>query len=205
VSSEHQLGALSPGQLADLCSGQVVIDQHLVGTRSHGLLELVGGLVDDDDLRRRQRAEELHGHLAQPARTDDHRGGTRLEPPERMLDRVIGSQPRVGQRCRLDGVEVTNRDQQARGGHEHVLGQPAIEPESTAGARDLGGTLAVVLPPEPTRLAAAAAPRPVDDHRIARRQPAHAGADLLHPASVLMAEGKGQPPLNLTLGPLQDV
>ena len=57
-----------------------------------------------------------------------------VEVRQRPLYRVIGRQRGIAQRSGLRRTQVTERNQQSRGGHEHVFGHPTVETQSAAEA-----------------------------------------------------------------------
>ena len=151
-----------------------------------------------------ERSQYLDGHLAEPAGPDHHRGRARPQQVERPLDGVVAGERGVAERSGLAGIEVAQRNQEARRRDEQVVGHAAVWPPARL-LLSLPGVLAVVLPPDAAVHAQPAAPRAVDDHRVALREPGRAWPQLLDPARVLMAEreaGRGRPRLR---GRLQDM
>jgi len=80
--------------------------------------------------------------------------------------------------------------------HEQELGHASVQAQPAATTRDRGqvGTVAVGLEPCAASAAASAAPRPHDRDGLAHLRPAHAVAELVHPAGVLMPEREGRGP-----------
>ncbi len=138
-----------------------------------------------------ERLEHLDGHLPQAAGADDDRGRSRPQQVHRALHGVIAGQPGVGERRRLTGIQVAQRNQVARRRDEEILGHAAVgaaEPTRAGLAR----CLAVVLHPLAAVHAQPATPRAVDDDGIAGRETCCAGPHRLDPAGVLVAEGERQ-------------
>ena len=92
------------------------------------------------------------------------------------------------------GIEVTERDEVARVGHDHQRRHAAVEPEPTAGRADLALAHAVVLEALHAAVAATAAPRPVDRHRCADLEAGDAGPERLDPARVLVTQRERRAP-----------
>ena len=103
---------------------------------------------------------------------------------------MVGREPRVGQRRRGDRVEPVERNGQAGGGHDHVLGEAAVAAEP--GSAPLPLPLAEMLGPDAARGAAAAAPRPVDEDGRARLEAVGSRAERGHGARDLVTEREGQ-------------
>ena len=133
--------------------------------------------------------------MAQATGADHDRGRAGHEQRQRALDRVVRREAGVGERRGLDRVEVAERHEVAGVGHQHVLrpcrrrcrgrrprrrARPGARSSSRSPARS-GGT--------------PAAPRAVDGDRARRpRTPAHAGAERIDPAGVLVAERERRTP-----------
>jgi hypothetical protein len=116
---------------------------------------------------------------------------------------VIRSQPGIRQRCRPHRVQairqwhqVTGRWHQDEFSHASVGAQPA----ATTGCGCRQRLLAVVLHAEQAPRARAAAPGAIDRDWLANVQPTRAGAELVHPARVLMAQRERRSPGQLPGG-----
>ena len=101
-----------------------------------------------------------------------------------------GREPRVGQRRRGDRVEPVERNGEAGGGHDHVLGESAVAPEPRSAPLPL--LLAEMFGPDAARGAAAAAPRSVDEDGRARLEAVGSRAERGHGARDLVTEREGQ-------------
>ena len=118
---------------------------------------------------------------------------------------MVGREPGIGQRRRLDRVKAAERDQQPGCRDEHERGESAVAPEPAAERPDLGCVLAEVLLRQPTGTAAAAAPRPVHGDRVTDLEALYAGAERLHPAGVLVPERERQRKVKRTRRPFHQV
>ena len=202
---DHQLGAAAAGQLPDRLRRVLAGGDRLIGTDLAREGQLVGGGVDGDHLRRAECLEDLHGHVAEPADSDDHRRRARNEQPEGALHGVVGSESGVGEGRGVAGVEVAERKQQAAMWDQQVLGHAAVEAEPAAEGADLRLPLAVVLRRGAAGPAAPAAPGPVDRNRLALLEALDSGAERLDPSGVLVPEGEGKVEIHLPLRPLHQV
>ena len=122
---------------------------------------------------------------------DDHRGRARPQQMHRPLHGVIAGQPGVGERRRLTGVQVAQRNQIARRRDEQIFGHAAVGAAEPARA-GLPRRLAVVLHALAAVHAQAATPGAVDDDGITGRETRCAGPHRLDPAGVLVPEGERQ-------------
>ena len=116
-----------------------------------------------------------------------HAGGARVEQRDGLADRVVGGDAGVGERgdvLRL-GLRVELDAGPRRG--EQVLGHPAVARQAGERAVD-----AVHVVAGPAGAAQPAGRRRVQDHRVADGHVGDRGADLVHPAGVLVAERVGQ-------------
>src|ERR1700722_9337217 len=184
---EHDLRALAAGELLDRVDVGAVGDDGVGGTKLLGQLERVGVAVDDDDVRRRQRGEALDADVSEAAGADDDGGGAGVEQRQRLADGVVGGDPGVGEGGDIPrlggGVELDARP----GGREQVLGHSAVGRQAGEGR-----VLAVHVVARPARVAQAAGRGGGEDDGVADRDVGDGGADLAHPAGVLMAEDVGQ-------------
>ena len=152
--------------------------------------------VDDDDLAGRVGLEALDADVAQPAGPDHDRLRARAEHGDGLLDRVDGGEARV--RERGDGGRLQRRVElhdRASAGMQEV-GEPAVAIDARERAVDAVHVVAAAA-----GTAQPARDERVHDHRVTDLDVGHAGADLVHPARVLVAERVGQLDLGL-LGPL---
>src|SRR3954466_476444 len=110
---DDRLGAQAVGQLAHRVALGPVDLPRVVGAGLLGQLQRLLGRVDDDDLRRRVGPQALDADVAEPAGADHDALRARAEHGDRLLDRVDGGQPGVGQRRDLGrvqrGVELDDR------------------------------------------------------------------------------------------------
>ena len=191
---EHQTGAARPGDLLDSFGGfaGVAIVDDVVGAERLRLLQLLVVDIRRDNVHRRQHAQKLNGHVAESADADDDDGAVGVEMRQRSLDGVIRSQRGVAQRRRFGRTQVAERYQQPRGRNQHVLRHSAVETESAAEAIHLGPVLAIVLHRQLAGVAATAAPRAVDGHRIAFFETRDTFSERGHPAGVFMTESEGR-------------
>ena len=142
--------------------------------------------VDGDDARRAERLQELDGDVAEAADADHDRARPRPQQVQRAADRVVRSQAGVGQRRRGHRVEPVERHGEARGGHDHVLREPAVAAEPGAARRP--PAVAQVLGPDAAGAAAPASPRPVDEDRLAELEAVGSRAERGDGAGDLVAE-----------------
>src|SRR6188768_862479 len=112
---------------------------------------------------------------------------------QRPLDRVIGRERGIAQRSGFRWTQVSKRNKESRGGHQHVFGHSAIETQSAAETAHLGPVLAVVLHRELARMAAAAAPWTIDSNGITFLETHDAFPEREDPACILMAQREGRP------------
>jgi hypothetical protein len=153
-------------------------------TRAVGRGTLHGAFlhVRGDDPRAGQRRQDLHRGLTQPTEPDDQR---RPAAPgqvgQRELDRVVRREPGIGQGSRIDRVGVAQRDEVPRG-HGNVLRHAPVAADAAGEVGHGRHVLAVRVLPARARRAAAAPDRAVDQERVALREAADAGPELLHPA-----------------------
>ena len=134
--------------------------------------------------------------MAQPAGADDDGACAGVEDRRRLLDRVVGGEPGVRQRC--DVLRVQRRvelDDRPRGGLQQ-LGEPAVRRDARERV-----VRAVHVVARAARAAQAAGDERVHDDRVADGDVRHRGADLVDPAGVLVPEDVGQLHAAL-LGPL---
>ena len=134
-----------------------------------------------------QRFEDLDREVAEAADADDHDGRVRRQLRQHSLHGAVGRQPGVGQRRRDHRVQVADRHQPPRIVHQQVLGHPAVDAEPDA-RRPLEAVDAEVLRAGRAGLASPAAVQPVDGDRLAFLDTAHARADRVNPAGVLVAD-----------------
>lgn len=76
---------------------------------------------EGDHLGRRERPQQLDGHVPQVTVADDHSRRTGDQLQQRLLDRLVRSQTRVGQRDRGDRVQIVQRYEAPR-----VVGQRVL-------------------------------------------------------------------------------
>ncbi len=121
--------------------------------------------------------------MADTAHADDHGGRAGHQQRGEPLDGVVRGEARIG--VRRDGGRLdAGRERHERTlGHQHVVGEAAVD----------GETRELVMDAEHVDAASAghahaAAVRWEDEHRIALGDGRDAGADLLHPARVLVSE-----------------
>src|SRR4051812_31292620 len=194
---DDRLRAVAVGELLHRLDVRGALDlDRVVGAELAGELEGRLGRVDDDDLRRRVGLEALDADMAEAAGADDDRLGPGAEHRDRLLDGVDRGEPGVGQRGDLGrlerGVELDDR----AGARQQVLGEAAVAAD--AGER---AVLAVHVVALAAGTAQPARDERVDDDGVADLDVRDAGADLVHPAGVLVARRVGQLHLGL-LGPL---
>ena len=126
--------------------------------------------------------------MPEPADPDHDGEGPRPEHGPRPLDGGVRREPGVGERRRLDRVEVTQRDEVARVRHDHQRRHAAVGSDARRRRAGSEGALAVALEPTHAPRAAATAPRPVDRDRLADLDGADAFAHGGDPARVLVPE-----------------
>ena len=131
--------------------------------------------------------------MAEAADPDHDGGGLGGQQGQRVLDGVVGREPRVGERRGLDWVKVVEWHEVAGVGHEHELRHTAVAAEPATAVSDLRHVLAHILRRERARLAATAAPDEVHGDRFALAEARHARARCRHPAGVLVAERERRP------------
>ncbi len=181
------MGALAAGQVLHRVDLGAVGHHGVPGPELFGQLERVRVAVDHDDVGRAQRGQALHADVAEAAGADDHAGGAGIEQREGLAHRVVSGDAGVGQRGHVlrTGLRV-ELDAGPRGGQQ-VLGHPAVPAQ--AGER---AVLAVHVVAGPAGVAQAAGDQWVQDHGVADGYVRDPGADLVHPARVLVAEDVGQ-------------
>ena len=153
--------------------------------------------VDDDDLGGGHRLRHWIPMCPRPpapmttARVPGYRSG------DRLLDRVVGGKPGVGERGDVLRAASAGRALRpsARSGRAGI-GEPAVA-DRCRGRR----VLAVHVVAGAARAAQPAGDQGVQDDRVADRDVGDRGADLLDPAGVLVTERVGQLDAGL-LGPL---
>ena len=119
---------------------------------------------------------------------DHHTGRPRIQQRDRLAHRVVGGDPRVGQRrdIRRLGRRIELHAGPRRGQQE--VGHPAVV---VAQAREKGLT-AVHVVAGPAGPAQPAGGLGMQDHRVADGDVGDRRADLMHPAGVLVADRVGQ-------------
>src|SRR4051812_45416069 len=194
---DDRLRAVAVGELLHRLDVRGALDlDRVVGAELAGELEGRLGRVDDDDLRRRVGLEALDADVAEPARADDDRLRARAKHGDRLLDGVDRGQPGVGERGDRGRLERrVELDDRARAGEQEV-GEAAVPVDAGERAVD-----AVHVVAAPARRAQPARDERMHDHRVADLDVRDAGADLVHPARVLVPGRVGQDDLGL-LGPL---
>jgi hypothetical protein len=163
-----------------------------VSAQLAGQPQLRGGEIDGDDRRRAERAQELDPEVPEPADPDQHCRRARHEQRQRALDRVIGRERGVRQRRSVARVEAVERHQEARAGHEHELGHPAVPPKAAAEHARAPEALAQRLAPAAALAALAAAPVTADRDGVTRLPAIDAGSNPFDPAGVLVPERERQ-------------
>jgi cation-transporting ATPase E len=191
---EHNVGAAPVCCVAYRGRGLRVAQDGFIGADLTRQRELLGVGVDRDDARAGARSDELHRQVAEPADADDDRGRTCVQLWCGPLDRVIGRQGRVAERCRDDRIEVAERDQRARRRHEDVFGHAAIDAEAGAAAAEFAGVFAEVLGRQAAGAARAAAPGTVDRDRRAFREAGDTSAEFGDPTGGFVPERERQIP-----------
>ena len=112
----------------------VAVVHNLVGAKRLGLLQFPVIHVGGHDADGCEHAQELNGHVSEPPNTEDNNGALSIEVRQRPLYRVVRCQRGITQRSCLRWTQVTKRNQQSRGGHQHVFGHPTIQTQSAAKA-----------------------------------------------------------------------
>ena len=135
--------------------------------------------------------EHLDGHLPETACPDDDGGRARPEQMHRAFHGVIAGQARVGQRRRLTGVQVAQRNQITGRRNEQILRHAAVGAAEPARA-GLPRCLAVVLHAPAAVHAQPATPRAVDDDGITWRETGCSRTHRLDPACILVSKGEWQ-------------
>ncbi len=155
----------------------------MAGTQLLGELERVRVAVDHDDRGGGERGETLDADVAEPAGADQHTGGAGVEQGDRLAHGVVGRDAGVGERRDIlrPGCRVEPHTGPCRG--EQVLRHSAIATE--AGER---AAAAMHVLPCPAGPAQPAGGRGMQNHRVADPHVADRGADLVHPAGVLVAD-----------------
>ena len=69
-----------------------------------------------------------------PPTPRDNNGAVSVEVRQRPLYRVVRRQRGITQRSCFRWTQVTERNQQSRGGHQHVFGHPTVQTQSAAEA-----------------------------------------------------------------------
>ena len=179
---EDELGAAAPGQVAHGLDRLVRVD-HVVDAEllCQAPASLVG--LDRDDRARSQLAEKLHRDV--PDASDADHDGARAGRGEvsQPVDGVIGREARVRVGRNGCGLDAGREADERSLGHEHEVREAAVDRE----AGELV-PVAVHVVAAPARDAEPAAVRRVDEYGVAFRDGRDAGADLLDPACVLVAE-----------------
>ena len=135
---DDELRAVAVRRGFDASCDVIVRVPRFVGADGAREVELRVRRVDGDHARRGERAQDLHRHVSETADTDDDRGRARNERSARTRDGVVRSQRGVAERRGLDRIEISEWDEQAVRGHEHVLRHAAVAPEPAARAVELG-------------------------------------------------------------------
>ena len=164
---DDELRAVAVRRGFDASCDVIVRVPRFVGADGAREVELRVRRVDGDHARRGECAQDLHCHVSETADTDDDRGRARNERSARARDGVVRRQRGVAERRGLDRIEISEWDEQAVRGDEHVLRHAAVAPEPAARAVELARVLAVVLGRLATRPARTTTPRSVDRHRVA--------------------------------------
>ncbi len=121
----------------------------------------------------------------------DHRA-RRAGPQERAraIDRVVGRDAGIGQRCRIDRIEIAERNEILACRYQQILGHAAIGTETAAAQGAL--VHAVVLFTREAHATPSAAPRAVDRDALADLDAARAAPSASTRSGVLVAEREGR-------------
>src|SRR3954466_989226 len=180
---DDRLGALAVGELLHLLDVRGALDlDRVVGAELARELEGLLVRVDDDDLGRRVGLQALDADVAQAARADHDALGAGAEDRNRLLHGVDRREAGVGERGDLGRLQRRVGLHDRARAREQVLGEAAVRVD--AGKR---AVLAVHVVAQPAGATEAAGDERVDDDGVADLDVRHAGADLVHPAGVLMA------------------
>jgi len=204
TACSHAQGGVTGDEVEDHVSaypfGEV---PHLVGDRVRGgqgrvrpaaerQFPLVGGHVYRDDLRAAEGTQDLDREVSEPADTDEEGGAVGRQPGQRGPDRVVGGEPRVGERGSADRVETAQGDQVAGMGDKKVVGKCAVRAQPGRQDACRPGVWTVVFCPAPAGAASAAAVRTVHRDRVAFGQAGDARADVDDHADRFMSQGDRQ-------------
>ena len=169
----------------------------VVGAELLGQLERVGVAVDDDDLGRGQRGQALDADVAEAAGADHDARGARVAAAGYALRTAwYAVMPASASAATSFGWVDGSSFTQARA---EVSRYSAIPPSLSSPGNVLFDAVHVVA--GPAGPAQPAGRRRVQDHRVADGHVGHRGADLVHPAGVLVADRVGQRRAH-RLGPL---
>ena len=182
---EDEIGAAAAGQLAHRIDRAVRRAPRRRRAPRQAPSALVG--VDRDDRARPELAEQLHRDVADAADADHDGGRAGYGEVREPANRVVGREAGVSVRRDRGGLDAGRQREERPLGDEHVVREAAVHRE----AGELV-THAVHVVAAPARDAEPAAVRRVDEHGVALRDGRDAGADLLDPARVLVAEDARQ-------------
>src|SRR5690348_11053555 len=184
---EHHVRAAAAGELAHRLDLRAVGHHGVVRADLGGQLERVGITVHHDDRGGGERGQALDADVAQAPRPYHDRRRARVQQGDGLAYRMVSSDARVGERGDVGrlGLRVELHAGARRG--EQVLGHPAVVRQAGEG---IVGAVHVVA--GPAGAAQPAGRRGVQDHRVADGHVGDRGADLVHPAGVLVAKRVGQ-------------
>jgi hypothetical protein len=121
--------------------------------------------------------------MPEPAGADHDAGRPGIQQRDRLLHRVIGGNPGIGERRDILRLRRRIELDAGAGGSQQVLGHPAI-----GGQPGERGVLAVHVIPGPAGAAQAAGRRRMQDDGVADGHVGDRGPDLVYPPGVLMPE-----------------
>ena len=201
----HERRPGSTDHVAQLAPVQLLGLEHGVGADLDGQVERLRPAIDGQDAGGREPPQELDGDVSEPADADHDRRAPRAQDAEHRPDRVVRRQRRVRQRRCGRRVQPVHRRGQPRRGHRQPLREPAVEPQPSPAAAQPVGVLAQGLGADAARTAAPAAPRPVDDDRLAALNARRPRTELHHGAHRLMSERERQLVGKRPGGPVHEV
>src|SRR5215469_7924198 len=184
---KHHVGAGAAGQVLDRVDLTAVGDHGVVRAQLLGELERVGVAVHHDDLGGGERGQALDADVAEPARADHDAAGARVEQRDGLADRMVGGDAGVGERGHVLRLGRRVELDAGPGRGEQVLGHAAVARQ--AGELAVG---AVHVVAGPAGAAEATGGGGMQDDGIADGHVGDRGADLVHPARVLVAQDVGQ-------------